>query len=200
MANKDQSSNQEFSDREGYLKIGPVETFKSRIPWLLVLMISATFTGRIIAEFEGALAAQSALIVFIPMLMDTGGNSGSQASVTVIRSLYLQELRVRDIFRVLWKEGRVALLCGGVLAAANFFKILLVDNLLLRTGVPVRVALAVCLTLWCTVLVAKLVGSSLPLLAKKCGFDPAVMAGPFITTVVDALALLIYFGIARLFL
>ncbi len=189
-----------YDEADGYLKIGPVETFRRRIPWLLVLMISATFTGRIIAAFENALAAQSALIVFIPMLMDTGGNSGSQASVTVIRSLYLQELQPRDVWRVLWKEGRVALLCGGVLAAANFLKILLVDNLLLRTGVPILVAVAVCITLWCTVVVAKLVGCSLPLLAKKCGFDPAVMAGPFITTVVDALALLMYFGIARLIL
>ena len=187
-------------ESEGYLKIGPIETFRRRIPWLLVLMISATFTGRIIAAFESALAAQSALIVFIPMLMDTGGNSGSQASVTVIRSLYLRELRARDVWKVLWKEGSVALLCGGVLSGANFIKILVVDNLLFRTGVPVRVAVAVCMTLWCTVLVAKLVGCSLPLLAKKCGFDPAVMAGPFITTVVDALSLLIYFGIAHLFL
>lgn len=185
---------------DGYLKVGAVELFCRRIPWLLVLMISATFTGRIIAAFENALAVQSALIVFIPMLMDTGGNSGSQASVTVIRSLYLQELRPRDVWRVLWKEGRVAFLCGGVLSAANFLKIVLIDNLLLQTGIPLRVGLVVCLTLWCTVLMAKLVGSSLPLLAKKCGFDPAVMAGPFITTVVDALALLTYFGIARIIL
>lgn len=185
---------------DGYLNIGALELFRRRIPWLLVLMISATFTGRIIASFENALAVQSALIVFIPMLMDTGGNSGSQASVTVIRSLYLQELCPRDVWRVLWKEGRVALLCGGVLSGANFLKIILVDNLLLQTGIPLRVGLVVCLTLWCTVLVAKLVGSSLPILAKKCGFDPAVMAGPFITTVVDALALLMYFGIARMIL
>lgn len=185
---------------KGYLEAGAFEIFRRRIPWLLVLMISATFTGRIIAAFENALAAQSALILFIPMLMDTGGNSGSQASVTVIRSLYLQEIRARDLWRVLWKEGRVAFLCGGVLAGANFLKILTVDNLLLRTGVPLRVSVAVCLTLWCTVLVAKLVGSSLPIFAKKCGLDPAVMAGPFITTVVDALALLMYFGIARIIL
>ena len=183
-----------------YLETGAFELFRRRVPWLLVLMISATFTGRIIAAFENALAAQSALIVFIPMLMDTGGNSGSQSSVTVIRSLYLHELQPRDVFRVLWKEVRVAFLCGGVLAGANFIKILAVDNLLLRTGIPLQVSAAVCLTLWCTVMVAKLVGSSLPLLAKKCGFDPAVMAGPFITTVVDALALLMYFGIAKIFL
>ncbi len=190
----------EKEEGEGYLKIGVFEIFRRRIPWLLVLMVSATFTGRIIAGFENALAAQSALILFIPMLMDTGGNSGSQASVTVIRSLYLQELNARDIFRVLWKEGRVALLCGGVLATANFFKILLVDNLLFHGEISLRVAAAVCLTLWCSVLVAKLVGGALPILAKKCGLDPAVMAGPFITTVVDALSLLIYFGIAWLLL
>ena len=170
--------------------------FCKRIPWLLVLMISATFTGQIIAHFENALAAQAALIAFIPMLMDTGGNSGSQASVTVIRSLSLQELRFMDLFRVLWKEFRVSLLCGAVLAAANFLKILLVDNLIFRTGISVSVAAVVCITLLCTVLVAKIVGCSLPMLAKKCGFDPAVMASPFITTVVDALSLSIYFAFA----
>lgn len=180
-----------------YLKTGAAETFCKRIPWLLFLMISATFTGRIIAGFESALAAQSVLIAFIPMLMDTGGNSGSQASVTIIRSLSLQELRFADMFRVLWKELRVAILCGAALAAANFIKILLVDNLLLRSGISLLVEAVVCITLFCTVLVAKLVGCSLPILAKKCGFDPAVMASPFITTVVDALSLLIYFAFAR---
>jgi magnesium transporter len=180
-----------------YLKTGAAETFCKRIPWLLFLMISATFTGRIIAGFESALAAQSVLIAFIPMLMDTGGNSGSQASVTIIRSLSLQELRFADMFRVLWKELRVAIICGAALAAANFIKILLVDNLLLRSGISLLVEAVVCITLFCTVLVAKLVGCSLPILAKKCGFDPAVMASPFITTVVDALSLLIYFAFAR---
>ncbi len=179
-----------------YLKTGVFETFRSRIPWLLILMISATFTGRIIAGFEAALAAQAVLISFIPMLMDTAGNTGSQASVTVIRSLSLQELRFKDLFRVVWKEIRVAVLCGIALAAANFLKILLVDNLLFHANVSVAVAAVVCITLCLTVAVAKLVGCSLPMLAKKCGFDPAVMASPFITTIVDAIALLIYFAVA----
>ncbi len=180
-----------------YLKTGTFETFRKRIPWLLVLMVSATFTGQIISYFENALAAQAVLISFIPMLMDTGGNSGSQAAVTVVRSLSLQEIRFKDIFRVIWKEARVALLCGVVLAAANFLKILLVDNLIFRSGVSVAVAAVVCVTLCCTVLLAKLVGCSLPMLAKKCGFDPAVMASPFITTVVDALSLILYFVFAN---
>ena len=179
-----------------YLKTGVFETFRSRIPWLLILMISATFTGRIIAGFEAALAAQAVLISFIPMLMDTAGNTGSQASVTIIRSLSLQELRFKDLFRVVWKEIRVAVLCGIALAAANFLKILLVDNLLFHANVSVAVAAVVCITLCLTVAVAKLVGCALPMLAKKCGFDPAVMASPFITTIVDAIALLIYFAVA----
>lgn len=193
-------TNQNNSPEKAYPESGVWETFRKRIPWLLILMISATVTGQIIARFESALAAQAVLISFIPMLMDTGGNSGSQASVTVIRSLSLQELRFGDLFRVLWKESRVALLCGAVLAAANFIKILVVDNLLLGNGVPVEVAAVVCVTIFFTVLVAKLVGCSLPMAAKKCGLDPAVMASPFITTVVDALSLLIYFAIARTFL
>jgi magnesium transporter len=183
-----------------YLKTGIFETFKNRIPWLLILMISATFTGRIIAGFEAALATQAVLISFIPMLMDTAGNTGSQSSVTVIRSLSLDELDFKDLFRVIWKEIRVAVLCGIVLSAANFLKILLVDDLIFGAAVSPLVAAAVCLTLCCTVLVAKIVGCTLPMLAKKIGFDPAVMASPFITTIVDAIALLIYFGIAILLL
>ncbi len=179
-----------------YLKTGVFETFTKRIPWLLILMISATFTGRIIAGFEAALATQAVLISFIPMLMDTAGNTGSQSSVTVIRSLSLEELRFKDLFRVIWKEIRVAVLCGVALSVANFIKILLVDNLLFGANVSLLVAAVVCLTLCCTVLVAKLVGCALPMLAKKCGFDPAVMASPFITTIVDAIALLVYFAIA----
>ena len=179
-----------------YLKTGVFETFLKRIPWLLILMISATFTGRIIAGFEAALAAQAVLISFIPMLMDTAGNTGSQSSVTVIRSLSLDELRFKDLFRVVWKESRVAVLCGVALAAANFIKILLIDNLLFGAEVSLVVAAVVCLTLLCTVVVAKLVGCALPMLAKKIGFDPAVMASPFITTIVDAIALLVYFSIA----
>ncbi len=179
-----------------YLKTGAFEVFCKRIPWLLVLMISATVTGQIIARFEAALAAQAALIAYIPMLMDTGGNSGSQASVTVIRSLSLQELRFSDLFKVLWKELRVALLCGGALAIANFLKIMIVDVWLLGAAVTPAVAAVVCLTLLCSVLAAKLVGCAFPMLAKKIGLDPAVMASPFITTIVDAISLILYFAIA----
>ena len=179
-----------------YLKTGVFETFKKRIPWLLVLMISATFTGRIIAAFEAALAAQAVLVSFIPMLMDTAGNTGSQSSVTVIRSLSLDELRFGDLPRVVWKEIRVAVFCGVILAMANFVKIILVDNLLFHAQISILVAAVVCLTLCCTVLVAKAVGCVLPMVAKRFGFDPAVMASPFITTIVDGIALLIYFAIA----
>ncbi|MGN0550917.1 MAG: magnesium transporter [Acutalibacteraceae bacterium] len=177
-----------------YMKTGVFETWKKRIPWLLILMISATFTGMIITSFEDALAAQVTLTAFIPMLMDTGGNSGSQASVTIIRGLSLNEIKFNDIFKVMWKEARVAFLCGITLAAANFVKLMLLDR------VGVTVALVVCLTLVATVLCAKIIGCVLPMLAKKIGFDPAVMASPFITTCVDALSLLVYFQIARLLL
>lgn len=183
---------------EQYLKTSVFSIWKSRIPWLLLLMISATFTGIIITKFEDALAASVALTAFIPMLMDTGGNSGSQASVTVIRGLSLQEIEFRDIFRVQWKELRVSFFCGLTLAAANFVKILLVDMLLLRTdGLDLPVVAVVCLTLFVTVLIAKIIGCSMPIIAQKIGFDPAVMASPFITTVVDAVSLLVYFGFAR---
>lgn len=185
---------------KSYLKTGVFETFKKRIPWLLILMISATFTGRIIAGFEAALAAQAVLISFIPMLMDTAGNTGSQSSVTVIRSLSLNELQFKDLLRVVWKEVRVAVLCGVALATANFIKILLIDNLLFDAQISIIVAAVVCLTLCCTVLVAKVVGCVLPMVAKKLGFDPAVMASPFITTIVDAISLLIYFAIAIILL
>ena len=165
-------------------------TWKKRIPWLLLLMISATFTGSIITSFENALAASVVLTGFIPMLMDTGGNAGGQASVSIIRGLSLGEIEFRDVGRIIWKEGRVALLCGLTLAAANFVKLLLLDR------VSMAVAAVVCSTLVLTVLVAKVVGCTLPILAKRIGFDPAVMASPFITTIVDALSLLIYFQIA----
>lgn len=181
------------SDRP-YLRNGIWTTFRQRIPWLLVLMISATFTGMIISSFENALAAQVVLTAFIPMLMDTGGNSGSQASVTIIRGLSLNEIQFKDLPKVIWKEFRVGILCGIVLAAANFAKLLLFDRL------SVFVAATVCSTLFITIVLAKLVGCSLPMLAKKIGFDPAVMASPFITTIVDALSLLIYFQIASLLL
>ena len=180
-----------------YLRAKTWEIWKQRIPWLLLLMVSATFTGMIITGYENALAAQAALMAFIPMLMDTGGNSGSQASVTVIRNLSLGEVEFADIGKVLWKELRVSLLCGATLAAVSFGKIMLIDGLLMRNpGITVTVAAVVCLTLLLTVVVAKLVGCSLPLLAKRVGFDPAVMASPFITTIVDALSLILYFRIA----
>ncbi len=182
-----------------YLRSTTFDLFKHRIPWLMLLMVSATFTGLIITKFEHALAAQVALTAFIPMLMDTGGNSGSQSSVTVIRALSLGELSFSDIGRVIWKEIRTAVLCGVALAAACFLKILLVDRLLMgNEDVSITVALVVCITMALTVLVAKVIGCSLPMLAKKIGFDPAVMASPFITTIVDALSLLIYFGTALL--
>lgn len=177
-----------------YMKTGVFETYRKRIPWLLVLMISATFTGMIITSFEDALAVIPVLTAYIPMLMDTGGNSGSQASVSVIRGLSLDEIKFRNMPMVIFKECRVALLCGVTLAAANFLKLLFFDR------VDVAVALAVCLTLVCTVFVAKVIGCSLPIIAKKIGFDPAVMASPFITTAVDALSLLMYFQIAKIFL
>lgn len=173
-----------------YLKTGIFDTFRQRIPWLLALMISATFTGKIIAHFEDALSRFVVLTTFIPMLMDTGGNSGSQASVTIIRGLSLEEIAFKDIFRIIWKEMRVSLLCGITLAVANFVKLMLVDR------VTVTIALIICITLICTVFFAKLVGCTLPLMAKKIGFDPAVMASPLITTIVDALSLMIYFNIA----
>ena len=155
----------------------------------------------IITSFENALAAQVALTAFIPMLMDTGGNSGSQSSVTVIRALSLGELEFRDLPLVIWKEIRTAVCCGTVLAAVCFVKILLVDKLLMgNTDITVMVALVVCLTLVVTVFLAKTVGCILPMVAKRLGFDPAVMASPFITTIVDALSLLVYFGIAKLLL
>ncbi len=177
-----------------YIRQSVFELYKSRIPWLLLLMVSATFTGSIISSFEATLATFGALTMFIPMLMDTGGNCGGQASVSVIRGLSLGEVAYRDFFRVVWKEVRVAVLCGATLAAANFVKILLVDR------VPVPVAAVVCLTLVCTVFVAKVVGCMLPMAAKRIGFDPAVMASPFITTIVDAISLLIYMGMANLLL
>ncbi len=173
-----------------YMRTTVWETFRKRIPWLLLLMVSATFTGAIIASFEEALSVYAALIAFIPMLMDTGGNAGGQASVTVIRGLSLGEIVYRDVPRVLWKEIRVALLCGLTLAAANFVKLMVFDR------VGTAVSLTVCLTLIAAVLTAMVVGCLLPVGAKKLGFDPAVMASPFITTIVDALSLLVYFRFA----
>ena len=173
-----------------YMKTGVLETYKKRIPWLLLLMISATVTGKIITHYENALGTYIVLTSFIPMLMDTGGNAGGQASVTIIRGLSLNEIEFKDMIRVILKELRVALICGVTLAAANFVKIMLIDH------VTVMVALVVCLSLLLAVILAKLVGCTLPMFAQKIGFDPAVMASPFITTIVDALSLALYFNIA----
>ena len=173
-----------------YMKTGILETFKKRIPWLLLLMVSATFTGQIISHFEDALSTYAVLTMFIPMLMDTGGNAGGQASVSIIRGLSLGEIGYKDTLVVIWKEIRVAMLCGITLSLANFIKLLLLDR------VGVTVAFVVCLTLIVAVFLAKMIGCTLPILAKRIGFDPAVMASPFITTIVDALSLIVYFQIA----
>ena len=186
---------------KSYLKSGAFDLFKNRIPWLMLLMVSATFTGLIITAFEGALAAQVALTAFIPMLMGTGGNSGAQSSVTVIRALSLDELTFADIGQVFWKELRTALLCGVALAVVCFAKIWLIDRLLFgNMQITFMVDLVVCLALAVTVVVAKAVGCLLPLGAKAVGLDPAVMASPFISTIVDALSLLVYFLFAKMLL
>ena len=180
-----------------YFKTGVFETFFKRIPWLLLLMVSATFTGMIITGFEAKLAASVVLTAFIPMLMDTGGNAGGQASVTIIRGMSLGDIELKDVLGVIWKETRVSLLCGITLAVVNFGKIMLVDRLILgNTEITAMVALVVCLTLVLAVFIAKLIGCSLPIAAKAIGFDPAVMASPFITTIVDAISLA-YFLIAQ---
>ena len=184
-----------------YIRSSPWDLFKSRIPWLLLLMVSATFTGMIISSFESALATHAALIAFIPMLMGTGGNSGSQSSVTIIRALSLEELHLGDLARVIWKEIRTAVLCGFVLSVVCYLKIWLVDGLLLgNSDISPLINLVVCLALFSTVLIAKVVGAILPLLAKALKLDPAVMASPFITSIVDALSLLVYFLFASMLL
>lgn len=183
-----------------YLKTSTLQIWLTRIPWLLILMVSATFTGIIISSFESALAAQVVLTAFIPMLMGTGGNAGSQASVTVIRGISLGEIEFHDLLRVVWKEFRVAILCGATLAVATFMKLLLVDKAIMGGDITIMVAMAVSVTQFLTVICAKIIGCLMPLLAEKLGFDPAVMASPFITTIVDALSLLVYFGIASLLL
>ena len=177
-----------------YLKTSTTELWKKRVPWLLLLMVSATFTGKIIQAYESALAAQVSLTAFIPMLMDTGGNAGSQASVTIIRGLSLGEIRMSDLLKIIWKEIRVAILCGLTLSIANFAKMMLLDQ------VGLSVSLVVCLTLVVTVTIAKITGCTLPIVAKRIGFDPAVMASPFITTIVDALSLIVYFNFASILL
>ncbi len=177
-----------------YMRTSVLEAWGKRIPWLLLLMISATFTGSIISSFEDELARFVILTSFIPMIMDTGGNAGGQASAVIIRGLSLDEIEFRDWFKVVWKEIRIAFLCGLTLAVCNFVKVLLIER------VSVMVAVVVCLTLLLAVVVAKFVGCTLPMLAKRIGMDPAVMASPFITTIVDAISLSIYFRIATLLL
>ncbi len=177
-----------------YLRTGVFETWKNRIPWLLLLMVSGTFTGIVITRFEDALKLVPVLFASVPMLMDTGGNSGSQASVSVIRALSLGELEFKDIFRVIWKEFRVSFLCGLMLAVANYGRLMILEKV-----TPLQ-ALTICVTMLCTVVIAKFVGCTLPLLAKKAHLDPAVMASPFITTIVDVLSLLIYFSFASMIL
>ena len=177
-----------------YMKMGIFEIAKKRMPWLLLLMISATLTGSVLTKFENALMACSVLLAYIPMLMGTGGNAGGQTSVTIIRGLSLNEIEFGDAFKVIWKEIRIAVVCGVILAAANFLKLLWFDK------VGMMVAAVVCLTLVVVVLLAKVVGCVLPILAKKVGFDPAVMASPFITTILDVLSLLVYFRIATVLL
>jgi len=184
-----------------YLRTGVWETVKSRVPWLLLLMLSATFTGVVINSFEDSLAACTVLMGFIPMLMDTGGNSGNQSSVALIRALSLDEVHFSDLPAVIWKEIRVAVACGAALAGCNFAKLMLVDRLLLQnTDITIPVAAVICLTLVFTVFCAKVVGCLMPMISDKLGLDPAVVAGPFITTIVDVLSLLIYFQFAMLLL
>lgn len=184
-----------------YLRSSVWEIWKQRIPWLLVLMISSTFTGIILNKYEDALAAVVALTAFIPMLMDTSGNCGSQASVAIIRSMSLGEVELSDILKVIWKEFRVSLLCGAVLSVVSFLKLIFLDGMLLgNTGISPIIAAVVSISLFVTVVMAKLVGCSLPFAAKKLGADPAVMSSPFITTIVDALSLLTYMTVATILL
>lgn len=181
---------------KSYLRSSVFELFRNRILWLTLMMVSSTFTGMIITGFEDTLS--TVLTAFIPMLMGTGGNSGSQSSVTIIRALSLDEVDFSDFWRVVWKEIRTAVLCGVVLSAACFVKLMLIDRLLLgNDDLSMLVAAVVCTTMALTVLGAKVIGAMLPMLAKKLRLDPAVMASPFITTIVDALSLLLYFCIAN---
>jgi len=184
-----------------YSRTGIVEIWKNRIPWLMFLMLSATFTSMILTSFEDMLAVQAGLVAFIPMLMGTGGNSGAQASTAVIRALSLGDIEPRDALSVMWRELRVAFLCGVALAVVNFGKMLLLDGMLLHNdAVTVPVAATVSISIVFIVLFAKSVGSMLPILAEKLGVDPAVMANPLISTVTDAVSLLIYIYVAKLIL
>ena len=182
-----------------YMKTGVFATWAKRIPWLLLLMVSATFTSQIINSFESALTACIVLTGFIPMIMDTGGNAGGQSSVTVIRGLSVGDIELRDVWRIIWKEVRVATVCGLTMAPVAFLKVLFIDRMFWQPD-GLLIATVVSVTLMFTIVVAKFIGCTLPLLAKKIGFDPAVMASPFITTIVDALALLLYFNVSRLLL
>lgn len=177
-----------------YFMTGVIETCTKRIPWLLFLMISSIFTSKILQYFEGRLTANAALIAFMPMLMGTAGNAGGQVSVTVIRSLSVGDMAISDIFRVIWKEIRVSVISGVILSVVNFGKMMLIDN------VTVQVALVVSVTVLMTVIIAKLIGAVLPMVAKKIGLDPAVMASPLITTLCDAISLLLYFKVAEIIL
>lgn len=184
-----------------YLKTSVIKTFKKRIPWLLLLMISATITSQILTNFENKLASVATLIAFIPMLMGTGGNSGGQSSVTIVRALSLGEISMKDIFKVIWKEVQVGIICGLVLASVCFVKLLLFDKYVLgNSEITVMIALVVSLTIVVEVVFSKVIGCCLPIIAKKCGFDPAVMANPFITTITDAVSLLIYIMFASVLL
>ncbi len=184
-----------------YSRTSTLEMWKNRIPWLMFLMLSATFTSMILTKFEDMLAVQAGLVAFIPMLMGTGGNSGAQASTAVIRSLSLGDTEPKDAFRVMWKEWRVAAICGLTLAAVNFVKMLLLDGMLLHNdSVTIAVAATVSVSIVFIVMFAKVVGSMLPIIAEKVGVDPAVMANPLISTVTDAVSLLIYINVARLIL
>ncbi|MBQ3118339.1 MAG: magnesium transporter [Clostridia bacterium] len=184
---------------KSYIEEGVIETFKKRIIWLLLLMLTATFTGGILATFETSLAVYPALVAFIPMLMGTAGNAGGQSSVAVIRSLALDEIEFRDILKISWKEARVAAVSGAVMALVCFFKVMFIDSLYTH-GIDIVVALVVSAAIFSTVVLAKVVGCTMPMIAKKIGLDPAVMASPFITTIVDALSLLIYFAIVSMVL
>ena len=175
---------------KSYLKLSIFDLFKSRIPWLFVLMISATLTGKIIERYEAALSSYIILTAFIPMLMNTGGNAGGQSSATIIRALSLGDIEYRDTLKVVFKEFRTAILAGLALAIVNFGKLMLIDK------VGFDIAMVISLSLFVTVCAAKSIGSLLPIVAKKLGFDPTVMAGPFITTLVDAISLFVYFSIA----
>ena len=179
-----------------YLKTGVFNIWLNRIPWLLLLMLSATFTGSIISSFEESLTMFPILVAYIPMLMGTGGNAGGQSSVTVIRGIAVGEINLRDILKVIWKEFRVALLCGVTLAVTGLLKIIVLDNWLLNSNVSYNEILVVSITLMVTVFAAKIIGCTLPILAKAIKLDPAVMASPFITTIVDALSLMVYFFVA----